>query len=714
MPKYTPARRRWQAALIVTLVGMAVAAAAFGGWWYARESPPHQGPIVLISVTGLGPDGLSAYGAARSSSPAIDALAEDGVVFERAYAHAVQTLPAHASLLTGLLPFDHHVRDNAGFVLAEGVRTLAEQLRARGFTTGAAVSSFLLRRRSGIGQGFSFFDAELAESTANADSTDSVAPAVERDGPATWDAAEQWVHRQNGQRFFLMLQTGRAGADPMVARLVALLRERGLYEPATIIVAGAPSGESDVAGLGERALRVPLVVKQPDEAGSGRRVDAIAQQVDLVPTVLDLVRAPIPSGLRGRSLRPALDDGDGLIPDRPVYSESLNAYFELGGTATFALTTRDYQYVRGAKDTFTALGPDGEQRPADPGSPEGSHLRATLDRLLANRAIEHAAAVSQAEEEQYAVLGYLPAFRLTAPGGDGAADDSALLSEHRSIARLVGERRFPAAIERLRALARSHPSLPVLEYQLGSLLARASRLDEAIAAFGAAAVRLPDTPEIPLSMAEALMKAGRYDEASTEAELGVALAERLNAPSRAAAHEVAVRIALAGNDFETAMRHASDAHSADPSRPLPEFVRGRQLYNDGRYEEALTAFQEAALAVGDTPPFPDLHYYLADTFARLDRYEDAESQFRQELLFFPRNIRPYSSLAMLYRASNRHRAVERVIRDLMDAVPTPEGYAMAARLWMILGERSRAEAVRLDARSRFRGDPSLALLERRR
>jgi hypothetical protein len=58
--------------------------------------------------------------------------------------------------------------------------------------------------------------------------------------------------------------------------------------------------------------------------------------------------------------------------------------------------------------------------------------------------------------------------------------------------------------------------------------------------------------------------------------------------------------------------------------------------------------------------------------------------------------------------------VEQVIRDLMEAVPTPEGYALAARLWTILGERSRAEALRSAARARFHGDPSLALLERQR
>src|SRR5687767_4898546 len=125
MPNPMPAaRRRWQATVIISLFFVAVVAAAGTGWWYARESPPHQGPIVLIAVDSLQARQLRTYDAARSETPvidtpAIDALAADGVLFTRAYAHSPQTLPAQASLLTGQLPFEHGVRDDAGYLLAE-------------------------------------------------------------------------------------------------------------------------------------------------------------------------------------------------------------------------------------------------------------------------------------------------------------------------------------------------------------------------------------------------------------------------------------------------------------------------------------------------------------------------------------------------------------------------------------------------------------------
>jgi tetratricopeptide (TPR) repeat protein len=146
---------------------------------------------------------------------------------------------------------------------------------------------------------------------------------------------------------------------------------------------------------------------------------------------------------------------------------------------------------------------------------------------------------------------------------------------------------------------------------------------------------------------------------------------------------------------------------------VTEFVRGRLAYDDARYDDAAAAFEEAEAIVRDGgEPLADLHLYHGETLSRLDRYADAEAQFREELSAFPRNIQAYTSLAMLYRASNRDGAVEDVLNELVAATPTPEGYAVAARLWTILGDRSRAEALRSDARARFRGDPSLALLGR--
>src|SRR5688500_15429050 len=81
LSKPAPRVRRWQVTAILTLFFTAVAGAAAIGWWYARESPPHQGPIVLISVEGLRPTALPVYGAEHAETPGIDALADQSIVF---------------------------------------------------------------------------------------------------------------------------------------------------------------------------------------------------------------------------------------------------------------------------------------------------------------------------------------------------------------------------------------------------------------------------------------------------------------------------------------------------------------------------------------------------------------------------------------------------------------------------------------------------------
>jgi tetratricopeptide (TPR) repeat protein len=207
------------------------------------------------------------------------------------------------------------------------------------------------------------------------------------------------------------------------------------------------------------------------------------------------------------------------------------------------------------------------------------------------------------------------------------------------------------------------------------------------------------------------MRDGRIDEAQQQADAAVALAEKHDAQAQAAAHEVAARVALARKDAAAAAQHAEAVKAADASRQMPQFVRGRIAYDAGRYDEALAAFQEAASAEGATP-ISELQLYLGETLSHLDRYAEAEGAFRDELRAFPHDLHAYTSLAMLYRAMNRNDEVEDVLNELVEAAPTPEGYAVAARLWTILGERTRAEALRSDARARFPGDPSLVLLGR--
>ena len=707
MPGRPPAQpRRWVAGLILSLFAVAVAGAAAMGWWYARDSPAHQGPIVLISVDGVPAAALPAYGARRTDTPAIDSLASEAVVFDRAYAHSPLMLPAHASLLTGQLPFDHGVRDDAGFALKRDAQTLAEMLRTRGFTTGAAVSSFLLRPESGVAQGFTYFDAELP-----AGATDT--PTLEREGAQTIEAAERWVQTQDDRRFFLFVQVDQRDADVAVTRLLSLLKSRELYDQATVVLIGDRGDPAAGLTLDDATLRIPWMVKQPDGAGAGRRVAALVQQIDLVPTILDLVRAPVPGRLRGRSLRPVLDDADAELDEQPVYSESLAASYRFGGHPLFALTTAGFRYIRGATEDLVSLRP----RPAGTAAGEATEaglLRRELDRLLASAVVHRPEPIAASDEERYALFGYLATPRLIdAAPTFGAAEQPALVEEHRAAALLIGQKKYSAGIRALQRIARDHGGLPAVHYQIGMLLVRTGRFEEAIDAFRKARDLQPDAPDLALALADALMRAGQADLAQEQAEEAIVLAHNSSPEDRGAAYEMAARVALARKDADAASQYAEDAHEAHPARPVREFVSGRILYEQGHYADAAAAFEGAVTASTAAEAIvPDLHLYLAESLVHLDRYADAEKHYREELRAFPRNVQAYASLAMLYRASNRDDAVEDVLNELVSGTPTPEGYAVAARLWTILGERSRAEALRSDARARFRGDPLPALLGR--
>ena len=343
---------------------------------------------------------------------------------------------------------------------------------------------------------------------------------------------------------------------------------------------------------------------------------------------------------------------------------------------------------------------------------ETGRLRAALDRLLAVEPPDASVEISPADEQRFALLGYLPHVRL--PGEHAAVLTTdvqrSLVAEHRAAAVLVGQKKYSAGIRALQAIARQHPLLTTIHHQLGVLLSRTGRFDESIAAFGAARALRPESAVLALALAEAQMRAGLLDAARDTADEAILLSV---ATGSAEAHQMEALIALARQDDADAIAHADAAKAADPLVPMPQFVRGRLLFDQGMFEQALAAFREAESALrqrGGT--LADLHLYLGESLARLEQFAEAETHYREELLTFPRNTQAYASLAMLYRTANRDDAVEDVLNELVASTPTPEGYAVAAKLWTDLGDRSRAEALRSDARTLFRGDPSLALLGR--
>ncbi|MGH9365601.1 MAG: sulfatase-like hydrolase/transferase, partial [Thermoanaerobaculia bacterium] len=156
----------------LALAGLALALllAAGAGFLVLRHraaSPEsHAGPlrlpanpdVLLITIDTLRADALGFAGNTRVATPTLDRLASQGLVFRNAHAHNVVTLPSHANILTGLLPYQHGIRDNTGFRLDRGIPTIASFLKDRGYATAAFVGAFPLDSRFGLSNGFDVYD----------------------------------------------------------------------------------------------------------------------------------------------------------------------------------------------------------------------------------------------------------------------------------------------------------------------------------------------------------------------------------------------------------------------------------------------------------------------------------------------------------------------------------------------------------------------------
>ena len=313
---------------------------------------PAEAPrnLLLLTIDTLRADHLSVYGYHRATSPHIDRLAGEGVVFERAYSVASWTLPSIASLMTSLYPSAHACQSDRS-ALGTPHATLAEHLALFGFRTAAVTSHLYLSSKYGLEQGFAQFDEELVQQNRRSSHAAVTSPAITEKGLAF---LEERARLGAGERWFLWLHffdphseykehpgtIEPFGSGPMdrydgeisftdrhVGRVLARLDELGLAQD-TLVVLIADHGEEfmDHGGGGHRAtlydevLRVPLILRAATLRPA--RVLAPVSCVDLLPTLCELLDVAAPGGVQGRSLA-ALLRGDVLAP-RALLAEMRN------------------------------------------------------------------------------------------------------------------------------------------------------------------------------------------------------------------------------------------------------------------------------------------------------------------------------------------------------------------------------------------------------
>jgi arylsulfatase A-like enzyme len=337
-----------------------LAAATVGAADPGRGARPD---VLLVIWDTTRPDRLTPYGAPRDTTPHLARIAASGVVFEQAYSTAPWTIPAVAGIFTGLFSHNHRVDlEPKGFALdlPAGVPTLAEMLKAAGYTTALFTAQDIFYKpgfRRGFDRHALVNQADLVSLALGfldrAGDTPAFLTVYWRDPHAPWEpepAHDLWrdrtlppvniASRRDDRAGYLFKQDVNTGAvtltPPQWTQLQALydgelhqndaalgalwtgLERRGIADT-TLFVFTADHGE----GFGEHPrqrvwhdypydtiLHVPLVVRLPSRVPA-RRVRTTVRTIDVCPTVLDVVGAEPPDPLNGESLLPLARTGSG-------------------------------------------------------------------------------------------------------------------------------------------------------------------------------------------------------------------------------------------------------------------------------------------------------------------------------------------------------------------------------------------------------------------
>ncbi len=367
----------------ITILIIIVALLYIGWLYFGPEAAPSKKirNVLLISMDATRADVFGCYGFKHNTTPNIDALAAEGVLFERTYAPLSLTLPSHITMLTGTIPPYHGVHDNNGYKLIDSNVTLAEILKDNGFVTGAIVGSIILDSRYGMDQGFDSYDDNFQEER-------SPIFIPERQGEETRRIACQWLDEHQKENMFLFLhfydphrsydapepyhkmflnnpppepdslehlQGMYAGevayTDNCIKGIIDKLKQLGLYD-STLIIITADHGEmfyqhKEVTHgyyIYEGNVRIPLVFKVPG-VSAPRRIEKTVGLVDITPTVCSLLDIKGPFEFQGVDISPYLLQDAPEDIKRHIYLESMTPT-RYKANSLLGIVNDKYKYIQ--------------------------------------------------------------------------------------------------------------------------------------------------------------------------------------------------------------------------------------------------------------------------------------------------------------------------------------------------------------------------------
>jgi arylsulfatase A-like enzyme/Tfp pilus assembly protein PilF len=627
--------------------------------------------ILIVTLDTTRADRLGAYGYAAGHTPNFDSLAAGGTLFENAYTSCPLTLPAHATLFTGLQPIEHGLRTNGKHRLPDDIPTLAALLAEQGYRTGAFVAAFVLNRKFGLDRGFAAYDDSLEgaleqevpeplsryrpanvvvdhalawlEKETRGEATANESTAASRPPPFF-----AWVHLYDAHIPYHaheeLADTPLAGqksydaeiafADRQVGRLLAFLDQKGLRRQTLVVVVGdhgeGLNDHGDIEHghlLNEEALHVPLVAALPGRIDAGRRVAAVVSVRDLPPTVLAVAGIDGVLGA-GRSLAPALA-GEPLS-SQPSYAETEFPFESFGWSPLRSLTTERWKYVKTTRaELYDRERDRGELYNLSSALPqETERMAAELETVIAQLKPREAAAVALDADERSRLeaLGYVSA------GGKSAEAKGPLpdIKDMLPVKHLESELRIGAhkgvleperILEMAEELVRRSPETIGFRHRRAAALLDNNRLDEAVTAFNDVLQRDPEFAIAHLNLGRAYVRQNKREQAAARFREALRLE-----PELAEAHVSLGDLLADRGEIDTALGHLLEATKIQPDLPWAQFKLAELLVRRDKPALAIDRYREA---VRLSPETVDFRYRLANALQQAGRRSEAIVEFRE-------------------------------------------------------------------------------------
>ena len=639
--------------------------------------------VLLITIDTLRADHLPTYGYSGVQTPHLSTLAAQSVVFDKAAAHTPITLPSHTSILAGLYPPQHGVRNNGSFHAKSDLVTMPEVLRQAGYSTAAFISAFVLDSRFGLAQGFDVYDDDLVDGRRRL----SKFGVKDRRAQSTIDRVLSWIDAENSHGsspFFVWThlydphfpyeppepfksQYPRpydgeiAYTDQQIGRLLDALKKRGRFDN-TLVILTADHGES----LGEHGESthsifvyeatqwVPMLVKLPWGRYGGRRVGGLVRHVDILPTVIDELnlRAPLGQSLPGTSLLSRMS-GLETQPVPESYAEAYLPFDQFGWSPVYAWRDDGHKFIEAPQAELYNLEKDPREHENLLGnvSNQGAAFREKLQQMRARLIPVVGDAQRRMNEEtieKLRALGYV---------GDSEPSNSEYGKDPKEMVHLYEAREeahrfmetgaYERAIPILRRLRQDDPSNPSVENDLATVYAELGRWKEAEAAFRRVRDLAPKRVGSYRGLAKVYFK-GLRDFAAAEREIEGAFALADHDPSL---------WTLRGDFFHAQGRMSSAA--AAYQKAVDGGVQDASLY--AGYASALSNLRQYARALEtvDEALRIDSQNGVAQfnrgvILVQLGKADEAGEAFRRAIRLQPRNLLAYENLSELLIKADKH------------------------------------------------------------